>query len=92
MERRKEQRLPESGPIEIRFEDPTAVTVEGTLVETSSRGFRVAHNSKALTPGLEVTFSRADLAGSARVIWTHVLEGRRVSGFVLTGSGSSSGK
>jgi hypothetical protein len=83
MERRTEQRLPNPGPIEISFEDPTTVTVEADLVETSTQGFRAAHDSPALTPGLEVQFKRQEAQGRARVIWTHVLEGRRVSGFLL---------
>jgi hypothetical protein len=83
MERRSEIRLPESGPIELSFADPTPVTVEATLLEVSTRGFRAAHDSNVLTPGLEVRFRRDGSRGRARVIWTHVLEGQRVSGFLL---------
>jgi len=82
-DRRQEERLPLSGWIELSFDDPTPVTVEAELIETSERGFRAAHRSSALTPGLEVHFSRTSASGRARVIWTHVLEGRQVSGFLV---------
>jgi hypothetical protein len=83
MERRSEIRLPVSGSIELSFEDPTLVTIQATLLETSTRGFRAAHDSNMLAPGLEVRFGHAGSQGRARVIWTHVLEGQRVSGFLL---------
>jgi hypothetical protein len=83
MERRKEQRSPFSGPVEITFEDPAPVTVRAELLEVSTRGFRASHNEKSLAPGLEVSYRSAGSSGRARVIWTHVLEGRCVSGFLL---------
>ena len=83
MERRKEQRSPISGPVEITFEDPAPVTVRAELLEVSTRGFRAAHNERSLAPGLEVNYRTATASGRARVIWTHVLEGRCVSGFLL---------
>jgi hypothetical protein len=82
-DRRKEERSPQSGAIEISFEDPVPVTVRAELLEVSARGFRAAHNEKALAPGLEVDYKSASSSGRARVIWTHVLEGRCVSGFLL---------
>jgi hypothetical protein len=82
-ERRHEQRAPESGAVEILFEDPGPVTVRGELIEVSDRGFRAAHDVKALAPGLEVHYTRAGASGRACVIWTHVLEGRCVSGFLV---------
>lgn len=84
-ERRKEQRSPHSGEIRISFEDPNPVTVDGELLEISVRGFRVTHDSNAMTPGLEVRYARKGSSGRARVIWTHVLEGRTVSGFLVLG-------
>lgn len=82
-DRRKEGRSQQSGPIQISFEDPVRVTVQAELLEGSGRGFRAAHNEKALAPGLEVDYTSASSSGRARVIWTHVLEGRCVSGFLL---------
>jgi hypothetical protein len=70
--------------LEIILADPAPERVEAELIEISSTGFRAAHDSKTLEPGLEV-FCWFDGAKpvSARVVWTHVLGGRRVSGFLL---------
>jgi hypothetical protein len=85
-ERRKVRRTPFSGRLEIMLVDPAPQRVEAELIEISSMGFRAAHDSSTLEPGLEVLCKRdgAD-AVRARVIWTHVLGGRRVSGFLLVG-------
>jgi len=85
-DRRKEGRSPHAGAIEISFEDPNPITVRGELTETSERGFRATHDSKALAPGLEVHYERSSSSGRGRVIWTHVLEGRCVSGFLILSS------
>jgi hypothetical protein len=83
VERRKEQRSPQSGAIEISFADPGPVTVRAELLEVSGRGFRAAHDAKRLAPGLEVEYTGSRGSGRARVIWTHVLDGRCVSGFLV---------
>lgn len=82
-ERRQEARLAQSGTIEISFEDPTPLTVRAELIEVSARGFRAAHDAKALAPGVEVDYRGDSSSGRARVIWTHVLDGRCVSGFLV---------
>jgi hypothetical protein len=82
-ERRREERLPRSGAIQIAFEDPNPVTVKAELIEVSERGFRAAHDSKLLAPGLEVEYRGSGGSGRARVIWTHVLDERCVSGFLV---------
>jgi hypothetical protein len=83
-ERRKVLRTPSSGLLEIILVDPAPQRVEAELLEISSMGFRAAHDSSTLEPGLEV-LCKLDGADTvrARVIWTHVLGGRRVSGFLL---------
>jgi|KBSMisStaDraftv2_1062788.scaffolds.fasta_scaffold112166_2 hypothetical protein len=81
-ERRRAERLPASGRVEISFEDPTLVTVDAELLETSATGFRIAHDSKELISGLNVVLHRESVTSRARVIWTHLLNGRRVSGCV----------
>jgi hypothetical protein len=83
IDRRREERSPQAGAVELSFDDPNPITIEGELVEISERGFRLRHDSKELAPGLEVRYSRSDACGRARVIWTHVLEGRCVSGFLV---------
>ena len=82
-DRRAEPRLPVSGRIEFSFDDPSPTVVEAELLESSSMGFRAVHESKALNPGIEVHYQRSGATGRARVIWTHVLNQRRVSGFVM---------
>ena len=82
-ERRRATRVPAIGRVEISFEDPASVIVEAELVERSATGFRIAHGSKELIPGLEVRLHRGRVTQRARVVWTHLLDGRRVSGCVL---------
>ena len=83
LERRQTPRFRASGPVEILFEDPLPIIVEAELHETSERGFRISHSNQELVPGLEVRLRRDGAIRRARVIWTHVLEGRRVSGCLL---------
>jgi len=95
-ERRRAPRASSSGRLEILLSDPIPTRVDAELIEISSTGFRAAHDSSALEPGLEVLCKSDVLSKSeglrnpnggeavrARVIWTHVLGGRRVSGFLL---------
>jgi hypothetical protein len=82
-DRRQWPRTPASGTVEILFEDPMPVTVEAELQETSERGFRIRHGSKELVPGLEVRLRRSGAVQRARVMWTHILDGRKESGCLL---------
>jgi hypothetical protein len=82
-DRRQGPRIPSSGPIEILFEDPLPATIEAELQETSDRGFRILHGCQQLVPGLEVHLRRNGAMQRARVMWTHLAEGQRVSGFLL---------
>src|ERR1700691_128020 len=72
------------GALEISFDAPVPTTVSASLVETSATGFRASHDSKALEPGLNVSYKGDGVSGQALVIWTHVLGGRRVSGSLVT--------
>lgn len=83
IDRRREERSPLSGAIDISFADPNPITVKAELIEVSARGFRASHDSRLLTPGLEVLYARSGSVGRARVMWTHVLDGRCVSGFLI---------
>ena len=82
-DRRRAARLPRSGRLELTFENPVATTVEAELVEASSTGFRAAHACGIIVPGLEVQYRRDDAWGRARVMWTHMLDGKRLSGFLV---------
>lgn len=81
-DRRQEPRSAAAGRVKISFENPAQTTIDAEWIENSATGFRIVHDSPALEPGLEVSFESPTHSGRARVIWTHVLEGRRVSGFV----------
>ncbi len=83
-DRRRTPRSPSTGRVEITHGDPVPTSIEAELVESSPNGFRAAHDSKTLEPGLEVV-CKLDGAKAvrARVIWTHVLGDKRVSGFLL---------
>lgn len=83
VERRQHPRLPASGPVGILFEDPLPITIPAELLETSESGFRIAHDCDQLRSGLEVRLLRGDTTRRARIIWTHTLDGRRVSGCLL---------
>jgi hypothetical protein len=81
-DRRRAVRSAESGRVKIWFDNPARVEIEADWIEASATGFRLAHDSNALEPGLEISYESEGRSGRARVVWTHVLEGRRVSGFV----------
>ena len=82
-ERRRAPRIPSSGSIQLFFDDPVPAMVEAHLVEVSSTGFRVSHNSKLLDPGMEVRYEREGMNGRARIVWTHILKDSRLSGFLI---------
>lgn len=81
-DRRTAPRQTTSGRVELIFENPTPMTVDAELMETSATGFRALHASSALEPGVEVEYRRSGAAGRARVVWTQITPDRRVSGFV----------
>jgi hypothetical protein len=82
-DRRRATRVPVFERAEILFEDPLLTTVDVELNETSELGFRISHDSQQLLPGLDVRLRRDGAVYQARVIWTHILEGRKVSGCLL---------
>ncbi len=82
-DRRVAWRQATEGIVEISFSDPVPTRIQAELLETSTVGFRASYDAKALEPGREVSFARNGRRGHARVIWTQVAGGRRVSGFLL---------
>ncbi|MGC4054842.1 MAG: hypothetical protein QM757_38870 [Paludibaculum sp.] len=81
--RRKSPRFPAAGTVDLFFEDPLPTTVQAQLQETSEQGFRIAHDSRQVVPGLEVLLRRDGTSRRARVIWTHILDDQLVSGCLL---------
>lgn len=84
-DRRSEPRSATGGTVRISFENPAPITIDAEWIESSVNGFRVVHDSQALEPGLDVSYESPTRSGQARLVWTHVLDGRRVSGFVAIG-------
>jgi len=82
-EARREPRVPASGSIRIAFRNPLEVEVEGTLVDLSSSGFRMAHASARLEPGQIVQFAHSAASGKARVVWNRVADARVETGFLI---------
>ena len=82
-ERRRAPRIAQTGYVELSFDNPVPTTINANLIERSSTGFRASHECKTLDPGLLVRYDRQGFSGTARVMWTHVLDGQRVSGFLL---------
>lgn len=83
-ERRREPRLPASGPVRLELiESAPPRTVEGRLVDTSASGFRAAHGYAGLTSGQVVRFELPGRSGRARVAWTRVASGEVESGFFV---------
>jgi len=82
-ERRAAPRRQVSEQVHLCFEDQKRVEIAGEITDSSVTGFRVRYAAAALSPGLEVSFRCTGASGKARVIWTRVLGGQNVSGFVL---------
>jgi hypothetical protein len=58
--------------------------IDGDLVDISENGFRMAHQgSFALEPGQIIEFWHAYAAGTGRVIWNRILQGRVETGFFI---------
>lgn len=85
-ERRREARQPASGPVRLLVEDPLQPrTVEGSLVDVSTHGFRARHGFSGLTSGQVVSFEHGARTGRARVAWTRVTGEGVESGFYILG-------
>lgn len=82
-DRRVAERQQASGIVEISLADPLPTSIQAELIELSATGFRASYVAKALDPGRTVGFHLDGKRGRARVIWTQVIEGNRVSGFLL---------
>jgi hypothetical protein len=82
-DRRRAPRVPVFERVEILFDDPVPAIVEVELSDTSASGFRISHDNQLLVPGLAVRLRRNGAIQEARVIWTHILEGHKISGCLL---------
>ena len=83
IEKRSEVRRPGKGNVVVHWAHPLRQEIEGTLVDVSDSGFRMAHNCSALTAGQFVGFAHFEAKGRARVVWTRIVSGAVESGFVV---------
>ncbi|MEO8026469.1 MAG: PilZ domain-containing protein [Bryobacteraceae bacterium] len=81
-EKRREPRKPASGAVRIRFHNPQAQDVDGTLVDVSMGGFRMSHGCGSLKTGSIVEYWHGSTSGKARVMWNRVLGAVVESGFL----------
>jgi hypothetical protein len=72
-EKRREPRRPGRGSVEVKWTEPVATTVRGSLVDVSNSGFRMAHSCATLETGTIVEFAHEESQGRARVVWTRVI-------------------
>jgi hypothetical protein len=82
-EQRRETRRRGQGSVLVRPESPGSRDIQGTLVDVSASGFRMAHDCSALTAGQYVVFTHVEAQGRARVVWTRIIDNTVESGFVI---------
>lgn len=82
-EKRKETRRIASGTVRVRFTDPAPLEIDGKLMDLSSNGFRMKHESQSLRSGQMVEFVHIEANGHARVIWNRILDGGVETGFLV---------
>ena len=76
VDNRREPRYPAHGTVEIRWDDPVIMVVQGFLVDISHSGFRMRHSCQALEAGTIVNFVHDEAQGRARVVWTRLTASR----------------
>ncbi|SRR5579884_117118 len=82
-ERRRHERMPASGSVQLLVQDPAVVVVSGSLIDVSRGGFRAAHSHTGLEKGQIVRFRHDAGEGFARVVWNRISEGEVQTGFLI---------
>ncbi len=82
-ERRRQERSPASGSVQLLVQDPAVAVVSGSLIDISRSGFRAAHSHSGLEKGQIVRFRHHAGEGFARVVWNHISEGEVQTGFLI---------
>jgi len=80
---RKESRLASVEPVTIVVAGPILYEIPGTVIDVSSSGFRVRHESRELLTGDRVHFRYGTKSGSAIVVWTRVAGAMIEAGFQI---------
>lgn len=80
-DQRREPRHAARGAVKIKTSQSK---IEGELVDVSDNGFRMEHQEPfALEAGQVIEFWHAYAAGTGRVIWNRILQGRVETGFFI---------
>lgn len=82
-EKRKEARGSGNGPVRVKWQNPKDMEVNGRLKDYSPSGFRMRHESRALTAGQLVEFDHFAARGRARVVWTRITGDVVETGFLV---------
>jgi hypothetical protein len=82
-EKRREERREASGQVRVTFTDPEPLEIDGTLMDVSANGFRMAHDCASLRSGQVVEFAHPEAKGRARVMWNRIMGGGVESGFLV---------
>jgi hypothetical protein len=82
-EKRREARRAVTGSVRVKFTDPEPLEIDGTLMDISDSGFRMAHDCAALQSGQVVEFAHIEAKGYAKVMWNRILAGGVESGFLV---------
>lgn len=82
-DRRRHQRTPAQEDVTLCVKGPKDAIIAGQLVDLSTGGFRVRHDSHSLSEGQEVRllYRWGDVA--ARVVWSRDVENAVETGFTL---------
>jgi hypothetical protein len=82
-EQRSEERSPAQGEVWFELESSDSPQFRGSLVDSSTRGFRAAHPQTSLSAGQRVRFRHSLGEGRALVMWNRILERHVESGFLI---------
>jgi len=81
---RREPRRKAQGVASVRSkDDQRSPWLEVQLVDISDGGFRLSHVDTTFTAGQELDFTHPYAAGTARVIWNRILDGRVETGCLI---------
>jgi hypothetical protein len=83
LDRRRDPRRPARGKIFMILKDSPETVIEGSLVDVSASGFRVACPIRSLRTGQEISAVYAGGRVRARVVWVRALGSRFEAGCVL---------
>src|SRR5262245_29998646 len=83
LEKRKETRGSGNGPVRVKWQNPKEMEVNGKQKDYSPSGFRMRHESRALTAGQLVEFDHFAAKGRARVVWTRITGDVVETGFLV---------